>query len=148
MAVQTSAGSSLAIATGVPSTYDSNATTGFPSLTFTQAGEVTDIGQFGKVYVTTKYTSLAQRQTKKFKGSFDNGSMVIKMGRDSTNAGQTALKAALTSDASYSFRVTFQDGTKNYFTGKVMSYKQTVGSVDQITGAETTIEIDGELVEA
>jgi hypothetical protein len=144
MSVQTSAGSTVAIATGLPTTYDA---TGFAALTYTPVGEVTDIGQYGTTYVATKYTSLASRQTKKFKGSFDNGSMVLKMGRFQTEPGQMALKAALLSDASFSFKVTYQDGTKNYFTGKVMDYKQTIGSVDQITAAETTVEIDGGLVE-
>jgi hypothetical protein len=144
MAVQTSAGSTIGIATGTPATYDA---TGFNALTFTTVGEVTDIGEFGKEYNLVSHTPVGGRQVKKFKGSYNNGSIQVQMGRDSSNAGQTAMKTALASDASYSFKITLQDLTKIYFTGKVMSYKTNVGSVDQITGATTTIEIDSDITE-
>lgn len=144
MAVQTSAGSTLSIATGVPTTYDS---AGYGALTFTVVGEVTDIGEFGKEYNLVSFTPVGNRQVKKFKGSFNNGSIQVQMGRSTGDAGQTAMRSALTSDASFSFKVTLQDLTKIYFTGKVMSYKTSVGSVDQITSATSTIELDSEIVE-
>jgi hypothetical protein len=146
MAVMTSAGSKLYIATGVPTTYDQ---AGFEAvgLTYVEVGEITDLGEFGTEYSVVNHTALGQRQVKKFKGSYNNGSLQLQMGRDTDNTGQTALINALDSDASFSFKVTLQDGTKNYFTGKVMSYKTSVGSVDQITGATTTIEVDSDIVE-
>lgn len=145
MAVQTSAGSTLKIGTGKPTTYDA---TGFAAVTpMVLVGEITDLGEFGTEYSTVDHVSLGTRQKRKFKGSYDNGSLQIQMGRDVADAGQLALKAALKSDASYTFLVTLQDGSKNYFTGKVMSYKTSVGSVDQITGATTTIELDSDVVE-
>lgn len=146
MAVQTSAGSTLHIATGVPATYDE---AGFEAvgMTYTAVGEITDLGEYGTEYSTVNHTALGQRQVKKFKGSYNNGSLQIQMGRDVEDAGQIALKTALDSDASFSFKVTMQDGSKNYFTGKVMSYRTSIGSVDQITGATATIEVDGDIVE-
>lgn len=144
MAVQTSAGSTLSIATGVPTTYDA---TGFNALTYTVVGEVTDIGEFGKEFNLVTHTPVSSRQVKKYKGSFNNGSLQVQMARDTANAGQTAMRTALASDASYSFKVTLQDLSKVFFTGKVMSFKTSVGSVDQLTGANTTIELDGEIVE-
>lgn len=146
MAVMTSAGSTIAIATGVPTTYDS---TGFAAVTpYEVVGEVTDIGEFGKEYSTVNHTSLGSRQTKKFKGSFNNGTIQLQMARDtSAGSNQDALRAALDSDSSYSFCVTLQDGAKLYFTGKVTSYRTSVGNVDQITAATCNIEIDSEIVE-
>lgn len=146
MAVMTSAGSTLAIASGVPTTYDQ---AGFEAvgLTYTVVGEVTDIGEFGTEYNVVNHTALGQRQIKKFKGSFNNGSMQVQLARDSGNAGQTAMRNALSSDASFAFKVTLQDSTKIYFTGKVMSFRTSVGNVDQITGASATIEIDSTIVE-
>lgn len=144
MAVQTSAGSTLALSATLPATYDA---TGYNALTWIVVGEVTDIGEFGKEYNLVTHIPVGNRQVKKFKGSFNNGTLQIQMGRDVANAGQTQLKTALGSDASYAFRVQLQDLSKNYFTGKVMSYKTSVGSVDQITGATTSIEIDSEIVE-
>ena len=144
MAVQTSAGTTLGIATGSPATFDS---TGYNALTYTVVGEITDLGEFGKEFNLVTHIPLGNRQVKKFKGSFNNGSLQLQLGRDTANVGQIALRTALASDASFSFRVTLQDATKLYFTGKVMSYKTSVGSVDQITGAMTAIEIDSEIVE-
>ena len=146
MAVMTSAGSTLHIATGVPTTYDQ---AGFEAvgLTYVAIGEITDLGEFGTEYSVVNHTALGQRQTKKYKGSYNNGSLQLQMARDTDDAGQTALRDALDSDDSYTFKVTLQDGTKAYFTGKVMSYRTSVGSVDQITGATTTVELDSEIVE-
>lgn len=145
MAVQTSAGSTLGISTTLPATYD---VAGFNALTMTPVGEITDLGEFGQEFNLVSYTALGQRQTKKFKGSYNNGALQLQMGRDTTDAGQTALRLALASDNSYSFRVILQNATRLQFTGKVMSYKTSVGSVDQITGAQTTIEIDSVIIES
>lgn len=144
MGVMTSAGSTLGISTTLPASYDS---TGFNALTFTGVGEITDLGEFGKEFNLVNHNPLGNRQTKKFKGSYNNGSLQLQMGRDASDAGQTAMRTALASDNSYSFKVTLQDGTKLFFTGKVMSYRTSIGSVDQITGATTTVEIDGDIVE-
>lgn len=146
MAVQTSAGSTISITSTLPTTYD---TTGWNALTgWTVVGEVTDIGEFGKEFNLVTHIPVGNRQVKKFKGSFNNGSIQLQMGRDSAaGSNQSALRAALVSDSSYSFKVTLQDLTKVFFTGKVMSYKTAVGSVDQITAASCTIEIDSEITE-
>lgn len=145
MAVQTSAGSTLSIASTLPTTYDS---TGYAALTWKVIGEVTDIGEFGAEYNLVTHTPVGSRQVKKFKGSFNNGSIQVQMARDVDDDGQAALITASQSDASHAFKVTLQDLTKIYFTGMVMSYKTSVGSVDQITGATATIELDSAIVEA
>lgn len=141
--VMTSAGTTLGIGT-LAATYDA---AGFGAVTYTAISEITDLGSFGKTYAEVKHTSLGQRQTKKFKGSYDNGELQLKLAKVATDAGQTAAIAALASDASYSFKVTLQNGTIEYFSGKVMSYVVSVGSVDQITGAEIKIAIDGDVIE-
>lgn len=145
--VQTSAGSTLSIATGAtatPTTYDA---TGFAALTYVVVGEVTDIGEFGKEYNLVTFAPVGDRKQRKFKGSYNNGSIQVQMGRSTGDAGQAAMRTALASDASFAVKVTLQNLDKIYFTGKVMSYKTSVGSVDQITSATSTIEIDSEVVE-
>lgn len=145
MAIQTSAGSTFAIATALPGTYDA---AGYNALTWQVVGEITDIGEFGKEFNLVSHLPLAGRQTKKFKGSYNNGAVQLQMARDqAVAANQDKLKTALNSDASYACRVTLQDGTKLYFTGKVMSYKTAVGGTDSMTGASCTIEIDNDIVE-
>lgn len=144
MPVMTSAGSTIAISTALPGTQDA---AGFNALTYTVVGEVTDIGEFGKEFNLVNHSPVGSRQVRKFKGSFNNGSLQLQMARDVSNAGQTSMRSALNSDNSFSFRVQLQDGTRLYFTGKVMSFKTAVGTVDQITGASATIEVDSEIVE-
>lgn len=145
MAVMTSAGSTLSIATGSPATYDG---TGFVAMTYVVVGEVTDIGEVSnRDYAVVSHSPVGSRSVKKFKGSYNTGTIQIQMARDTANAGQTALRAALLSDADYSCRITLQDLSKIYFVGKVTSFKTSVGSVDQITGANCTIELSGDVVE-
>lgn len=146
MAIQTSAGSKLSIAaSGSPATYDA---AGFAALTWKEIGEVVDIGEFGKEFNLVNHNPISTRQTKKLKGSYNNGSIQLQMARDSDAASnQAELRTALDSDASYPFSVELQDGTKMYFTGKVMSYRTQVGGVDSVTGATTTIEIDDDIIE-
>jgi hypothetical protein len=145
MAIQTSAGSTVAIATALPGTYDA---TGFNALTWNIIAEVTDIGEVGKEFNLVTHMPIASRQVKKLKGSYNNGAITLQMARDTqASANQDKLKTALASDASYAFRVTLQDGSKLYYTGKVMSYKTQVGGVDNVTGASTAIELDNDIVE-
>lgn len=144
MAVMTSAGSLLALSASLPGTYDA---TGFNALSWTNVGEITDLGEFGKEYNLVTHTPVGNRQVKKFKGSYNNGSLQLQMARDTADTGQTLIRTALASDNSYSVRVTLQNNTKLYFTAKVMSYKTAVGSVDSMTGASTTLEIDSDIVE-
>jgi hypothetical protein len=140
----TSAGTTVAISASLPATYDA---AGFGALTFTTIGEITDAGEYGKEYNLVTHNPLADRKTYKRKGSYNNGSMTLQMGRVPDDAGQVLLLAAQDSDNSYSFEVTLQDGTVNYFTGQVMSYLTSIGSVDQITSASVTVEVDSDIVE-
>jgi len=140
----TSAGTTLAISASLPSAYTA---TGFGAVTFTDIGEVTTLPEYGKTFNLVTHSPLGDRKIYKFKGSYNNGSVGVQMGRDVDDAGQVICAAAAASDNSYTFEVTLQDLTIQYFTGKVMSYTTNVGSVDQITGSTMTIEIDSDIVE-
>jgi hypothetical protein len=140
MTAQTSAGTTLGISAGSPVTFNE---VGFEALApFTLIGEITDItGDLGRVYSLVTHNPLASRATEKYKGSYNSGSATISLAIDRSDAGQILAKAALTSDADYSFCITFQDGSKTYFRGKVMSFPTTPGSVDSIKAGTITIEI-------
>jgi len=138
MAVKTSAGSLLKVSAGIPATFDGS---GYAALTFTTVGEVTDLGEFGRVYALVTHNPVASRITQKFKGSYNEGTMALKLGLDTDDAGQILMKAASASDASYSFSVTTQNGDVYYFPAKVMSWKVMVSSVDTITQASCDLEL-------
>ena len=145
MTAQTSAGTSIALSASAPATYDA---VGFAALTFTALGEVTNIGEFGRVYNLVTHNPLATRRTEKYKGSFDDGSLSLDLAVDCTDAGQILAKAALASDDSYSFQVTYQDGTIDYFSAKTMSFTTNPASVDSILAGSIAIEVDNDIIEA
>lgn len=142
--VFTSAGTSIAVSVAAPATYDD---TGFAALTYTDIGEATDLGDFGREYTLVTHNALAERRTVKRKGSYNDGSVSLQLGRVPSNAGQAILIAGVDSDDSHSIEVTLQDGSIQYFTAQIMSYTTNVGSSDQIVGASVTLEIDNDIVE-
>ena len=142
--VFTSAGTTLGISAVLPATYNA---AGFALLSFTDIGEITDMGEFGREYALVTHNPLGDRRTVKRKGSYNDGALTMSLGRVPSDAGQTLLRTACNDDDSYAFVVTLQDGTKQYFSGQVMSYTTSVGSVDQITGASVMVEIDNDIIE-
>ena len=142
--VFTSAGTTLGISAALPATYTSTA---FALLTFTDIGEITDMGECGREYALVTHNPLGDRRTVKRKGSYNDGALTMSLGRVPSDAGQALLLTARDDDDSYAFVVTLQDGTKQYFSGQVMSYTTSVGSVDQITGASVMVEIDNDIIE-
>lgn len=136
MAVQTMAGTVLGISATLPTTYDA---AGYGTLTFETIGEVTDPGEHGVEYAEVTHTPVATRIVKKYKGSIDLGTKSVQLAVDPDDAGQIIARAALDSDADYAFEQTYQDGSKDYFIGKVRNFRQGAGGTDSILSA--TMEI-------
>jgi len=139
---RTSAGSTISIATA-PATYD---LTGFTALTWTVVNEVTDLGEFGKKYTLVSHQQLGDRKVVKRKGSYNNGTMSLKMAHVMNDAGQAMLVTARDSDASYAFKVVLQNGETNYFTAQVMEYTTNVATVDTITQSSVSLELDADVI--
>ncbi|WP_312593989.1 InlB B-repeat-containing protein [Comamonas terrigena] len=142
--VRTTAGSTLLVCPIVPNPYSA---AGFRALDFTEVGEITDFGEFGREYNKVTHAPVKNRRAVKRKGSFDEGSVTLPMARDSSDAGQKLLDAAALSDASYSYCIRLQDGTRFFFTAQCMSFKTNLGGVDSITGKSAQLEIDNDILE-
>lgn len=138
MTVRTTAGTTIGISSAAPATYDG---TGYAALTYTSIGEVTDLGEFGREYALVTHNPIGNRAVQKLKGSFNEGTLTLQVGLDTDDAGQILAKSASVSDNNYSFKVTAQGGDVYYFVGKVMSFKVSMGSVDQVMSASLTVEI-------
>lgn len=140
MSVRTSAGTTLKVSATTPETFDQ---AGYEStdVVYSTVGEVTNFGEFGRVYNLVTHSPVATRGVQKFKGSFNEGTMELQLGLDTDDAGQVIMKAAALSDNDYTFLVTTQNGDKYYFQAKVMGFRVNVGSVDQITSASVTLEL-------
>lgn len=139
MAVTTAAGTSISIGT----------TSATPaSDTYTLIGEVVNIPAFGKQYQEITHLPLSTRETQKFKGSFNSGSVELQLGMDLEDEGQADLIAALDSDDAYNFKVELPTGHLRYFKARVMSYNENIGSTDGIVGATATLSIIGAITRA
>lgn len=145
MPVMTSAGSTLRVSSVAPATFDAiGYAVVFPTLATAAnpvVGEITDLGEFGREYALVTHNPLGTRGTAKFKGSFNAGQISLQLALDNDDAGQMKLREALNVDSDYYFAVTLQNGDKSFFAAKVMSFKTSVGSVDQITNATVMLEI-------
>lgn len=138
MTIQSAAGASIGISAAAPATFTE---AGYGALTFTNIGEVTDLGEFGREYNLITHNPIDTRATKKLKGSYNEGQIALTVALDTDDAGQNLAKTASTSDADYYFKVTMQNGTAYYFPSKVMTFKRAVGSVDNVVTASISLEI-------
>lgn len=154
MAVKTAAGTKVYI--GPKGVYEDVAD--YEALTFVEIGEVENLGDFGDTVGAATFTALGNRRVRKFKTTYDAGTMTITVGDDESDAGQADLLDAL-NDASngggdYAFQVVYDDaitavtgtGTTLYFSGKVMSGTRNVGDVENIIRRSYDIGINSEIL--
>jgi hypothetical protein len=123
---------------------------------WTEVGEITNMGEFGRQYQKVTHNPIGNKQTFKKKGARDDGAMQLDLGRAPSDAGQTALRTALDSELSHNFKVTLDDNpaassgslpTTFLFQGLVMSYTTNINDVNSIVHAKCTIEIQGDIEE-
>lgn len=138
MGVQTVAETKIGISASLPATYTK---AGYDALTFSNIGEVTNGGTHGRVYQVVNHNPIATRGTQKYKGSFNEGQKTLQLAVDNDDPGQTIAKTALDDDADYAFKVTYQDGSIDYFIAKVVSWSKSTESVDSMYSASLGLEL-------
>jgi len=140
MAIQSAAGASLLVSVSHPATFDA---AGYGALVAgaTVVGEVSNIGEFGKEFALVTANALAHRGTRKLKGSYNNGTLSPSLNLDTDDAGQGLMETLLESDEPGTFFVVLQNGATYGLEGLVMSFKTSVGEIDSIVTASTSIEI-------
>ena len=90
MAVQGSLTTTFGISSAAPSAFT---LTAYKALSFTDCGEVTNVGEFGRMYEMVRINNLKGGATRKFKGSYDNGTFELELLFDRADAGQTLIEA-------------------------------------------------------
>lgn len=145
MPVNTAAGATFSLGT----TVAADTALEFAADTYVVVGEIENIGEFGDTVAAATFTALANRRVRKFKGTYDAGDMVLGLGLDTGDAGQTALTTALnyTGSDDYNCKVELEDGDIFYFRGKVMSRKITAGAAADIVKASVSIAINSPVLE-
>lgn len=136
---QTAAGSTLAISAGVPASQDS---TGYAALTYTIVGGVEKIGTIGASFAKVEFQPLTGPK-EKLKGSADYGTLQPSLAHNETDAGQVLLRTAADNltNTLYAFKVTYQDGSKRYFQGRVFGYPENTDGADTVLMGNPTVEI-------
>ena len=115
---------------------------------FKNCGEVTSVGEFGREYQTVRVTNLKEGATRKFKGSFDNGTIQLDLLFDAEDPGQVILeRAGESATLTYAFHIELPEGDGGtqeefYFEGFVASLKRIVGGPDDALMLRCNIELD------
>jgi len=133
----TFAGTVISISAGEPATYDE---TGFEALTFTPIGEITTVvGSGGRTYEDVSYVVVNDRATKHRKGTYDEAEQTIEMIVVRDDAGQILCQAALDSDDYYAFKVEYNNGEIDYFTGLTIGFEGEGGDANTMRSATMTM---------
>ncbi len=122
---------------------------------YVEVGEIADLGSFGRQYNKITSEAVGSREVRKFKGTYDDGTMTLKLNRDPSDAGQGDLQDAVASDDDYQFKVVLNDDTVALpvpttvtFAAKVMSYTTELGGPNNVTQSTAVLEIQsGTIVE-
>lgn len=153
MSIKTSAGVRFLIGPAHNVTYAEDAAgraaalTALKALTYVEVGEVEDAGELGDEASTSDFTALANRRKRKVKGTFDAGTQQITLGSDPLDAGQKAVKAALSSDSNYPFLMDYGDGSADYYLGQVLSFRKQIGTAESIRKATVSVAINSAIYE-
>ncbi len=139
----TAAGTTLAISAAAPATQDA---AGYTALTFTEVGGIDKIGTFGATPGKVTFQPL-KGAAQKYKGPVDNGALGPSMAHDDDDAGQALLRVAADEQlAEYSIRITYPDGARRFFQGRVFGYQEAVEGAENMLMGSTTIEINTAIV--
>lgn len=117
--------------------------------TYTEIGFVANAGAFGRQYSEITFDDLGNRNTLKFKGQRNDGTMPLQLGRDTSDPGQAAMIVALDNDNDFNFKVELNDSsdtsgavnTTFLFQAKVMSYTTNIGGPNQVVGSNGNLAI-------
>lgn len=147
MSIFSSVGTTVWVSASDPATYDG---AGFAALSWAACGQLTELPSFGHEASLATHTPLATGIVNKRRGSINFGSISLTMAVSNLDSGQailrTAGEAAPGSDSSVSVKVVLQNGSIQYFTAQVMSFKTNIGGADAITMAEVQLEIDNRII--
>lgn len=114
-----------------------------------EIGEVVNLGSIGRTYKKIEAPAIGQRGIRKFKGTYDDGTLTVKLNRDSADTGQAAAITARDNDNDYNMRIVLNDAQVNgltnnttiVFKAKIMSYTLDAGGVDDVVGSTLVVEV-------
>lgn len=139
MSFETVAGSTLACSVAVPATYD-EAGYGASSMTYTNIGEITDLGSgYGRTYNTVSHAPIDTAQVTQKKGGYTLAPIDVTVAWDQADAGQDLLRTAANDNSILTFKLTKQGGDIRYFTAQVSKFIENYGTVDNVVVGMLTL---------
>lgn len=139
-----SAGTLIYISAKIPA---DTSNCGLMAHNFTKIGEITDIGEIGKVYEEFVYYPIGQEEEVVEKGNYQYTVLELEMAVGFENdAGQVILDDAVTKTADYSFKIVLGDDRTLSFTGQVFSSPVFIGTADNIVTRSARIHINSDIM--
>ena len=113
--------------------------TQYAALAYVEIGLVETIGEFADSASTITFTSLGDARVRKRKGVRDAGDLTLTCANDPLDAGQKAAIAAQTTESTYAFKISLQDGADANDTDSVFYFRALVGSARLNVGGANAI---------
>lgn len=137
--VQLSTGTTVGISATLPTLFNLS-TTGYPAQTYVLIGEVMDVPEGGDQRTVVPYNPLASDNEEYLLGSKTHDQVTISIMRDDDDAGQLAVQTAYNAKSEVALEIEYPDGSIDYFTGFVVSFKSAVGAVNSILARSMTFQ--------
>lgn len=140
MPLQQSVGASIGVSANLPTSHNADASTGFPSLTFTKVGRINGYPSLDGTYDVATFTDLETGEELKFPDVFRAGNATFAIGLDASDAGQMILSDNI--GAKLSFEFTLKSGTKYYRAAILTRYAPSSIAAGNVVNAEVTLEFE------
>jgi len=132
----TAAGAKLYIGTTASATVQSE----FEADSYTEIKEISNIGEFGAAANILTFPVLGDNYVLKAKGTRNAGDPPIVVGRNPTDAGQIAIRAAEATNNYYNFKLDLADSQSPTMTNTVVYFRALVsGKTTSVGGVEDFI---------
>jgi hypothetical protein len=150
--LKTGTGCTIAIGTTAAATTAAQ----FAADSYTEVGEVEEIGEFGDQRNPVQFAALSDGRVRKARGTADAGDVPVIYAHKTADGGQDALKTAYDTVSQsldeFNFRIQLNDSlgvsaTTFYFRAKIMSRRVQSISNDGIVRAQSLLAINSPVVE-
>ncbi len=115
---------------------------------FIEIGEIANLGEIGRTYTEITSEAVGSREVRKFKGTYNDGTMQVVVNFDADDAGQEDVLDAVASDEDYWFKIIANDDTGGNtvpttitFQAKVMSSPFVFGGPNQVVQRNIALAI-------
>lgn len=140
MALQQAVGTTIGVSVALPTTWDDDPATGFPSLDYDTVGRLTSVPDLDGEYDIATFDDLSTGEEIKFADMFRAGEGSFVVGLSGDDVGQVALEGA--KGEKVALEITLKDGTKYYRSSIVRSYAPSNIVVGGVVQAEVSLAFE------